>query len=81
MVELELMDTTGTLLNEIKQGVTRDKLAHAYALAIKFSYKTDWEKVNNAIIEHWSISGLNYIKGEAWSIIKCVERLKKHGIL
>ena len=28
--------------------------------------KIDWEKVNTAIINRWSISGLEYIKKRAW---------------
>jgi hypothetical protein len=29
--------------------------------------KIDWKKVNEAIIDRWSISGLQYIKQKAWS--------------
>jgi hypothetical protein len=48
------------------KGLTRDHMAHLYAAAIAQEYrKTDWEAVNAAIIERWSVSGLKYIKAKA----------------
>ena len=28
----------------------------------------DWNKINKAIIDRWSLNGLKYIKKEAWKI-------------
>jgi len=38
-----------------------------YALALNTPEPTDWRKVNEAIIQRWSISGLRRIKDAAWS--------------
>jgi hypothetical protein len=34
----------------------------------------DWSLVNHAIMERWSVSGLNYIKREAWKIAETIKR-------
>lgn len=63
----ELMNCTAFLLGEIAD----DRLAQkdielSYALALRSSEATDWEKVNAAIIARWSKSGLERIKKAAW---------------
>jgi len=35
---------------------------------LRSSDQTDWKAVNEAIIQRWSKSGLNYIKERAWKI-------------
>jgi len=42
-------------------------IAKTYALALRSSEETDWKKVNTAIIQRWSVSGLETIKKMAWS--------------
>lgn len=67
-VTVELMNTTETILHEINhKKSTKKDIAKTYALAIKSSDKTDWKKVNLAIIDRWSISALEDIKKWAWS--------------
>ena len=65
---IELMDTTNVLLDEIKDKRFNQKsIAMTYHLALRSSDKTDFKKVNRAIIDRWSVSGLNRIKEMAWS--------------
>lgn len=47
---------------------TRTDVAKTYALALRSrdSKKIDWAKVNQAIIDRWSGSALNWIKRKAW---------------
>lgn len=66
MIELALC--TEVLLREIEyKGSTRRDVAKTYALALRSSEPTDWEKVNRAIIERWSLHALGWIKDQAWS--------------
>ncbi len=53
--------------NEIKQGCNQRQIAQTYALALRSSWPTDWKRVNTAIIERWSLSGLKRIKEMAHS--------------
>lgn len=64
----ELMLTTETLLDEIaRKGTTRNDVAKTYALAIRSSDRTNWARVNQAIIDRWSMHALKFIKERAWS--------------
>jgi hypothetical protein len=72
-VRFELMACTATLMDEISRPEsTRRDVAKTYALALRSSEKTDWKVVNTAIIDRWSVSGLNWIKQQAHSG-KCFE--------
>ena len=63
------MDNLLTAIRDPK--VTRDDVAGLYADAIKHGYTFDsWRVVNTEIIERWSKSALEYIKREAWIIVK-----------
>ena len=46
--------------------ITRKDIALTYRLAMQSQESVDWTKVNAAIIERWSKSGLKYIKELAW---------------
>lgn len=50
--------------------IKRNSIAITYRLAMEAERegreKIDWSKVNAAIIERWSKSGLQYIKNRAW---------------
>ena len=51
--------------------MTRKDIALIYAFGIRDEPdKTDWAKVNEAIISRWSLSALDYIKNRAWRIIE-----------
>ena len=64
---LELAACTDTLLHEIAQGAPRRAVAQTYRLAMASSHQTDWARVNAAIVQRWSVSGLQWIKQQAWS--------------
>lgn len=64
-----LVNCESMLLREIAdKQFTRDQVAVTYGLAIRSKEvdDIDWAKVNRAIIERWSASALDYIKGKAW---------------
>ena len=68
-VSIELIDCTNVILDEIKDiKFKRKNIAKTYALAIKSSEDSiNWKIINEAIINRWSRSGLEYIKNLAWS--------------
>jgi hypothetical protein len=50
----------------------RNEIAFEYGRLLQ-SYGTEglnWQRVNRAIIERWSESGLSYIKNRAWKIVE-----------
>lgn len=63
----EIMAVEMVIENEIKRKCTQRQIAMTYALALRSSYPTDWKKVNDMIIERWSVAGLIRIKELAWS--------------
>lgn len=66
-LRMEICCVEQVIENEIKQGLTQKQIAQTYALGIRSSWPTDWKRVNEMIIERWSVSGLNRIKKMAWS--------------
>lgn len=54
--------------------VTRKDIIPIYANFLYFMDLVDWKKVNKAIINKWSRSGLIFIKKGAW---KKLEKSKK----
>lgn len=70
---LELTNCTNMLLDEISNKKFKQKdISQTYALSLRSSFPTNWKKVNQAIINRWSKSGLDRIKKMAWSG-KCFE--------
>ena len=72
-IRVEMACCESVILNEIAQGLNQKQIAQSYALALRSSWPTDWAKVNKAIIERWSVAGLNRIKNLAWSG-KCFDK-------
>lgn len=73
MTSIELVDCENVLLTEIGDGrCTRDDVAMTYAMSLVSSERdsVDWEKVNKAIIERWSMNALVYIKTRAWKKVE-----------
>ena len=67
---IELVCCEDMLLREIADKRFKQKdIAQTYALAMISSEepRIDWLKVNRAIIQRWSKSGLERIKNMAWS--------------
>ena len=68
---LELTIPTKTLLVEISlPEMKQPDIALTYALALRSSAHVDWSAVNRAIIERWSVSGLERIKKLAWKRLR-----------
>ena len=59
------MDMTDKLITEIKQCKTRDEVVEHYKNALYIT-GIDWSQINKVLIEKWSVSGLRYIKMNAW---------------
>lgn len=60
-------DWTAELLADVNDWAARRvDVAMSYAAAIRYERDIDWPRVNAAIIEKWSKSGLEWIKREAW---------------
>lgn len=64
---LNLICADMVIKNEIEQGCTQKQIAQTYALALRSEEHVDWKAINEAIIERWSIAGLERIKKLAWS--------------
>ncbi len=70
MGTFELANCEKTILDEIEmKELKKIDVAKTYALILKSSERNivDWPKVNKAIINKWSRSGLEWIKEMAWS--------------
>jgi hypothetical protein len=79
-VRVYLAESESQLIREIADtSLKRRDIAQTYALAIdaerEDGAKVDWHKVNRAIIDRWSPSGLEWIKKQAWTG-KCWEGAK-----
>jgi len=47
---------------------TRRHVAQSYALVMRSVHDADWPSINAAILDRYSLSGLEFIKREAWKI-------------
>lgn len=57
--------TTGLMLGVIEHAKTQAEVAEEYASALR-NAPVDWTRVNQAIIQRWSVAGLKNIKRLAW---------------
>jgi len=72
-----LTNPTDTLLDEINRKEFKQRnVAATYSLALRTIDDVDWVKVNRAIIERWSRSGLERIKKMAWKLRLDAQRTK-----
>lgn len=70
MTTIEMVDPTGTIMREIAdKRLTRDDVALTYAWLIRQPDDADFPTVNQAIVDRWSASALEYIKGKAWRMV------------
>lgn len=65
-MRFEIAEVEFVIENDIKQGLSQKQIAQTYALALRSSYKTDWARVNAAIIAKWGSKALERIKTMAW---------------
>lgn len=66
------MDWEYHILKEIANNkMKRLDIAQTYRILLEEKYRAgkepDWNRINAAIIERWSVSALIYIKEQAWS--------------
>jgi hypothetical protein len=67
MVTFGLVDPEQVLLSEIAdKAMDRTDVGLSYALALSTPNEVNWSKVNQAILDRWSLSGLKWIKDFAW---------------
>lgn len=69
---IRMTNCESTLLMEIASKKSKRKdIAFTYRMALEAEVerreRIDWVKINRAIIERWSESGLVWIKRHAWS--------------
>lgn len=66
----QMVDPQGTILREIPDTrFKRDDVADTYAWCLRAHDAggvINWARINQEIIARWSLSGLAYIKAEAW---------------
>lgn len=68
MGTFELVAPEQVIEGEIADGMTQKEIAKTYALAMRVrSSPVDWARINNAIIDRWSRSGLERVKKLAHS--------------
>jgi len=68
---IKLSNCEWVLLNEIEElKLTQPHVAQTYAFAIDSGKDIDWQKVNDAIINRWSLSGLERVKKMAWEMLE-----------
>lgn len=70
-IRIELADCENTILSEIgNKAFKRRDIALTYSLALRSSERVaiNFARINSAIIERWSVSGLNWIKTQAWKM-------------
>lgn len=68
-MRVELVNPERQLLDEIADPrLKRADVALTYALAMRSVADIHWQRVNEAIIERWSMSALCWIKERAWRL-------------
>ena len=71
MATFTIYDPTGQLLGEIADTrITQRSVALTYRLAMiaeQHGETVDWPKINRAIMNRWSRSGLERVKKMAWA--------------
>ncbi len=63
-IRVRMVDAAGTIVNEIKAGAKRKDVAMTYAFLLRDGGNA--ARANHAILERWSMSGLQWIKRRAW---------------
>ena len=64
---MDLVNGEKMILDEIAMPeMKRKDIASTYGLIIRSGEKVDWPKINTAIMNRWSKSGLLWIKEAAW---------------
>lgn len=73
MAEFLLMDCARVIEDEIAAKMTQSAIAKTYAMAMlseaNGGWEADWPRVNRAIIDRWSRTGLERVKKLAHRIL------------
>jgi hypothetical protein len=70
-MRFEMVDVEGQLLSEIADPrMKREDVALTYAFGLRQPNEVDWPRVNNAIIDRWSMNALKWIKTYAWKRVR-----------
>lgn len=70
-LRVDMVDPQGQLEREIAdKRMTRDDVAATYAFALRQQDEVDFPRVNRLIMERWSRSALEYVKGKAWRLVQ-----------
>jgi len=76
-VRFLMADCTRTVLAEIAEKLPQREVAKSYGLALVSAAhggdNPDWSAINRAILDRWSMSGLERIKREAWKLANRAE--------
>ncbi len=66
-MKIELATPQNIILNEIqKHKFTQKSVALTYAFCLRQANEVDFAIINKAIVERWSLSGLERVKKMAW---------------
>lgn len=66
-----MSDPEAQMLREIAdKRMTRDDVKVTYAFGLLTPREVDWRRVNEAIVERWSVSALAYVKEGAWRRVR-----------
>ncbi len=70
-VKIELINCENCILDEIADKESnRNDVAETYAFCIISSEKPNFGRINRAILQRWTRSGLDYIKRRAWNWVE-----------
>jgi len=70
---MQLMCCEQVIENEIKHGVRRKDVAITYAMTVRseaMGRKTNWKRINAAILAKWGRRGLMAVKNRAHGILE-----------
>ena len=80
---INMVCCTEVICDEIAKGLTQRDIALSYALAIKSQAqeadRPDWGRINRAIVDRWSMAGLERIKKAAFDL--CTGRASPETVM
>lgn len=68
-MKIKLEDFEAIVSYQISRNFKRDEMALTYAFALTSPSKTNWKRLDQLIVDHWSQSGLEHIQREAVAIL------------
>lgn len=75
-----LMDCARAVEDEIALGAKQSDVALTYAMAIQSAaakvWEADWPRLNRAILNRWSMSGLERVKAKAFKLLREQEKTR-----